>query len=139
MLRTEEGDVIGELSRGIGETTNNVAEYTALIQGLHLARDKGVTDVRVRMDSELVVSQVTGAWKIRNDRLRALAVEARRLLNGFASFDIAHVRRDNNADADRLANQGMDASALDAQLGSEWQPHGDDKRGTASDQDTFFN
>ena len=139
MAAEPDGGVLAERNAYIGETTNNVAEYTALIQGLRLARDKGITDVSVRMDSELVVSQVTGAWKIRNDRLRALAVEARRLLNGFDSFDIAHVRRENNADADRLANQGMDASALDAQLGSEWQPQGDDKRGTASDQDTFFN
>lgn len=114
--------VVGEMARGIGRATNNVAEYTALIEGLRLALEKGVTDVKVRMDSELVVSQVTGVWKIKNDRLRALAVEARGLLSRFDRFEIAHVRREQNEEADRLANQGMDAAALDAQLGPEWGP-----------------
>ncbi len=126
------------MARGIGEATNNVAEYTALIEGLRLALDKDVTDVRVRLDSELVVSQVTGAWKIKNDRLRVLAIEARRLLERFESFEIAHVRREHNADADKLANQGMDASALDAQLGPEWVPGEQHEPRTAPGRDTFL-
>ncbi len=138
VLRTQAGDVIGEMARGIGESTNNVAEYTALIEGLRLALEKGITELGVRLDSELVVSQVTGAWKIKNDRLRALAVEARRLLERFDSFEIAHVRREHNADADRLANQGMDAAALDAELGPEWGQGSAREPRTAPGQDTFL-
>lgn len=122
VLRDESGRVVGEIARGIGSATNNVAEYTALIEGLKLALDEGVTDVDVHMDSELVVSQVTGAWKIKSDSLRRLAVEARRLLERFENFEITHVRRTRNADADKLANQGMNAAALDSELGSQWEP-----------------
>ena len=138
MLRTEDGDVIGEIAAAIGESTNNVAEYTALIEGLRLALERGVTDVGVRMDSELVVSQVTGAWKIKSDRLRVLAVEARRLLERFDSFEIVRVRREDNADADKLANQGMDAALLDAQHGPEWTPEDARARQTPP-RDTFLN
>ena len=136
VLRTDDGDVIAEIAKGIGSATNNVAEYTALIEGLRLALEVGVTDVRVRVDSELVVSQVTGAWKIKNDRLRALAVEARRLLGRFDRFDIRQVPRDGNADADKLANQGMDAAALDSELGPQWDPPAGSSGGAR--RDTFF-
>ena len=113
VLEDEDGEVIGEIAQGIGEATNNVAEYSALIAGLELALEKGVTEVEVFMDSELVVSQVTGAWKIKNDRLRSLAVRARSLMNIFEKSTIRHVRRELNADADKLANQGMDVALLD--------------------------
>src|ERR671925_115080 len=79
VLTTDSGEVIGEIARGIGTTTNNVAEYRALIAGLELALEHGVTDIAVHVDSELVVHQVLGEWKIRNDALRMHAVEARRL------------------------------------------------------------
>jgi ribonuclease HI len=114
VLESESGEVMAEIARGIGVTTNNVAEYTALIAGLELALEKGVSDLDVRVDSELVAQQVRGRWKIRNDRLRALAVRARALLGRFASADIAHVPRALNAGADALANQGMDAAELEA-------------------------
>ncbi len=108
-----DGNVIGELAEGIGATTNNVAEYKALIEGLDLAIRKGVTDLQVFMDSQLVVSQVKGEWKIKNDRLRSLAAKAQILLSKFNSATIEHVRREQNADADKLANQGMDRAELD--------------------------
>jgi ribonuclease HI len=108
-----DGNVIGELAEGIGATTNNVAEYKALIEGLDLAIRKGVTDLQVFMDSQLVVSQVKGEWKIKNDRLRSLAAKAQILLSKFNSATIEHVRREHNADADKLANQGMDRAELD--------------------------
>ena len=114
VLQDEGGEVIAELARGIGQTTNNVAEYAALIAGLELALAKGVTDVDVRVDSELVVRQVLGQWRIRNDRLRALAVKARSLLGRFGSASVEQVPREHNAGADALANQGMDAAELDA-------------------------
>lgn len=119
VLADENGEIIGELARGIGETTNNVAEYTALITGLELALSKGVTDISVSVDSELLVRQISGEWKIRNERLRALAVKARALLGRFHSSDLQHVPREMNAGADRLANQGMDAAALDAEQDAE--------------------
>ena len=113
VLADASGEVIGEIAQGIGEATNNVAEYSALIAGLELALEKGVTDIEVLMDSELVVSQVTGAWKIKNDRLRSLAVRARSLMNIFEKSAIRHIPREQNADADKLANQGMDLAMLD--------------------------
>ena len=113
VLKDAAGEVIGEIAEGIGVATNNVAEYSALIAGLELALDKGVTDIDVFMDSELVISQLKGEWKIKNDRLRTLAVRARALLNRFETHKLEHVRRELNSDADKLANQGMDAAMLD--------------------------
>ena len=119
VLRDPSGEVIGEIAEGIGEATNNVAEYSALIAGLELALAKGVTEIEVFMDSELVISQLKGEWKIKNDRLRTLAVKARALLNRFEPHSLEHVRRELNSDADKLANQGMDAAMLDRALDAE--------------------
>jgi ribonuclease HI len=117
LLCADDGEVLAELARGIGRDTNNVAEYRALITGLELALSLGVTELDVRMDSELVVQQVQGRWKIRSDRLRALAVRARELLGRFEQARISHVPRAQNAGADALANQGMDAAALELDEG----------------------
>jgi ribonuclease HI len=99
-----------EVARSIGEATNNVAEYNALITGLQLALDNGVSQIAVYVDSELVASQVQGKWKIKNDRLRALAGKAQSLMARFESASITPVRRHLNARADELANQAMDAA-----------------------------
>ena len=122
VLTTPDGEVIGELAQGIGHATNNVAEYKALIAGLELALAHSVTDLEAFLDSDLVVSQMNGDWKIKNDALRRLAIEARRLLNRFEKATLTHVRRELNADADKLANQGMDNAALDAELDAETPP-----------------
>lgn len=119
VLEDLDGNVVGEIARGIGAATNNVAEYTALIEGLKLAQAKGVTEVDVRMDSKLVVNQVRGEWKIKNDTLRQLAARAERLLRNFERKSLSYVPREQNAAADRLANQGMDAAALDDELDRE--------------------
>lgn len=119
VLTNESGEVIDELARGIGEATNNVAEYEALIAGLELAIIKGVTDLEINVDSELVVEQLEGRWKIKNDRLRQLAVTARSLLGRFDRTSIKHVPREQNHDADKLANQGMDAAMVDLELDRE--------------------
>jgi ribonuclease HI len=121
VLTDESGEVIGEVAEGIGVQTNNEAEYKALIAGLELAMAKGVTDVEVYMDSKLVVHQVKGEWKIKSDHLRQLAVKARNLLNRFHHASVSYVPRESNADADRLANQGMDNAALDAAQDAETQ------------------
>ncbi|MDQ3956762.1 MAG: reverse transcriptase-like protein [Actinomycetota bacterium] len=119
VLSDLDGNVIGDVARGIGVTTNNVAEYTALIEGLKLALAKGVTQVDVRLDSKLVVFQVRGEWKIKNDQLRGLAARAEVLFRRFEKSSLTYVPREKNAAADRLANQGMDAAALDAELDRE--------------------
>jgi ribonuclease HI len=108
VLTAEDGSVIAELARPLGVATNNVAEYEALIAGLELALDHGVTDIEVLMDSELVVSQVTGAWKINKEHLRTRAARAEGLLKRFASASLKHVRRTLNTRADELANRAMD-------------------------------
>jgi ribonuclease HI len=113
VLMDADGTVVEEIAQGIGHTTNNVAEYTAMIEGLKLALDKGFEEIDVFSDSKLVVMQLSGEWKIKNEGLRGLAVEARRLLNRFRDPQLSHVPREQNAEADRLANQGMDAAALD--------------------------
>ena len=120
LLTDEKGDVIGEIAKGIGQTTNNVAEYSAVIAGLELALERGVKEIDVAVDSKLVVQQLKGEWKIKNDRLRGLAVKARGLLGRFDSASIKHVPREQNMGADALANQGMDAAQLDAEAGDEW-------------------
>lgn len=108
VLQEPGGEVIAELGAGIGEATNNVAEYEALVAGLELALDHGVSILEVYLDSELVVSQLKGEWKIKNDRLRSLAVRAGALLGRFESVTLNHVRRHLNERADALANRGMD-------------------------------
>lgn len=119
VLISNSGKVIGEIARGIGIATNNEAEYAALIAGLEMARDEGVKELDVFLDSQLVVSQVKGEWKIKKDHLRPLAVKARSLLDSFERASLSHVKRAENADADALANQGMDSAALDAEADTE--------------------
>ncbi len=112
VLSDSDGNVLDERYEGIGIATNNVAEYNALIAGLELALEQEITEIEVLLDSALVVAQVKGEWKIRNDRLRTLAVKARSLLNRFESSSLAHVPREQNAEADKLANKGMDESEV---------------------------
>lgn len=95
--------------RRLGEATNNVAEYQALIAGLNCALAQGASNLAVRMDSELVVRQMTGVYKVKNAGLKPLYEEARRLAGRFGSFEIAHVRREHNARADAEANKALDA------------------------------
>lgn len=104
-----EGAVVAEIAEGIGFATNNVAEYRAAIAGLARARDLGATEVLLRSDSRLLIEQLAGNYKVRNEGLKPLHAEARRLLAGFAAVGLEHVRRERNTEADRLANVGVDA------------------------------
>lgn len=112
VLKDSRGKVLGEIAEPIGTATNNIAEYKALIAGLELALESGVSELDVCVDSKLVMQQVQGNWKIRNERLRALAARAQGLSSKFESFSIRHVPRAENERADELANIGMD-SAVD--------------------------
>lgn len=112
VVKDEDGIVIDEIARPLGRTTNNVAEYEALIAGLKLALDHGVTELEVHIDSELVVHQLEGKWKIKNERLRGLAVTAQTLLGRFEAVTIKHVRRSQNTHADQLANRAMDEAEV---------------------------
>lgn len=108
VLLDESGKTLAEKGECIGKATNNEAEYRGLIAGLRLALDQGVTDLEVRMDSDLVVHQVRGEWKVRTPHLMPLVIEARGLLERFASWRARHVPREHNARADQLANDAMD-------------------------------
>ncbi|MSO38733.1 MAG: ribonuclease HI family protein [Acidimicrobiia bacterium] len=101
--------VLACVSECIGVATNNVAEYRALIAGLVAAKEQGARCVSVRADSELVVRQLEGRYKVKNAGLRPLFEEARELLREFDEVDIAHVRREDNVDADALVNAALDA------------------------------
>ena len=102
-----EGAVLSEHSEYIGNATNNVAEYKALIYGLEIARRYRVTRVNAISDSELLVRQLNGEYKVKNENLIPLYRDARELAGRFEEFRIRHVSRTENQHADRLANQGI--------------------------------
>lgn len=99
---------LATVSERIGETTNNVAEYRALIAGLEAAAATPARAVRVRGDSMLVIEQVAGRWKVKQEHLRPLHERVRSLLTGYERVDLAHVRREQNRDADALVNAALD-------------------------------
>lgn len=102
-----DGTVLKELSDYIGQTTNNAAEYRALILGLRAAGEIGATGVSVHSDSQLMVNQLNGSYRVKTASLLPLYQEARRLAREFDVFRIRHVPRAKNTDADRLANEGI--------------------------------
>jgi ribonuclease HI len=108
VLRDDAGQVLEEVGETIGEATNNVAEYKALLRGIELAAAQGASDLELIGDSELVVRQVEGKYKVKNAGIKPLHAEVKRALGGFDSWSIRHVRRENNADADRLVNEALD-------------------------------
>jgi ribonuclease HI len=106
------GEIIAERKAGLGHTTNNVAEYSGLIAGLEAARDLGASAVDVRMDSKLVVEQMSGRWRIKHLPLQTLATQAKQLIAEFGKVTFEWIPRERNKDADRLANEAMDAQAV---------------------------
>jgi len=105
----EDGTVVREISAYLGTSTNNVAEWSGLIAGLEAALEMGVDDIDVRLDSELVVRQLSGAYRVKQSHLLPLHAKAKTLLRRFARSDVAHVRREQNKEADALVNQVLDA------------------------------
>ena len=109
VLYDDRGEVLEEIGTFLGVTTNNVAEWTALLEGLRAALARGVDDIDVRLDSELVVNQLSGAYRVKHPRLIPLYTEAKALLRRFGKADIRHVRRSQNKAADAVVNQVLDA------------------------------
>ncbi len=105
---TPEGEALGERGEYIGEATNNVAEYRALLLGLSLARELGATEVEVINDSELVARQIGGEYKVKHAGLKPLFLEAMRELRGFDAWAVRSVRREDNERADELVNRALD-------------------------------
>jgi ribonuclease HI len=102
------GELLAE-GRYIGATTNNVAEYKGLLLGLELARSLGATEVEVINDSELVARQIGGQYKVKNATLKPLFDEAMAALRGFDAWSVRNVPRAENARADELVNEALDA------------------------------
>jgi ribonuclease HI len=109
VLFAEDGTVLREISAFLGVTTNNVAEWSGLIAGLEAALELGVDEIAVRLDSELVVRQLSGAYRVKQEHLIPLHAKAKALLRRFAHSNVSHVRRERNKEADALLNQVLDA------------------------------
>ncbi|HST14586.1 MAG TPA: ribonuclease HI family protein [Gaiellaceae bacterium] len=110
VLEAEDGTVLAAEGRAIGVATNNVAEYSGLVAGLRRALELHVPDVQVVSDSELLVKQMRGEYRVKNEALRALFVEASTLARGLESVEYQHVKRAHNELADQLVNEALDAA-----------------------------
>jgi len=109
VLRSADGEVLEEASERLGETTNNVAEYRALLLGLRRAHARGAREVEIVNDSELVARQLTGEYKVKHPSMMPLHREALEALDGFERWSISSVPRAQNAHADALVNALLDA------------------------------
>ena len=109
VVSSPEGEVLDEVAETIGVATNNVAEYRALLRGVERARALGATEVEIVNDSELVAKQLTGAYKVKHPAMKPLHAEAIAALRRFAGWRVRSVPRAQNARADELVNQVLDA------------------------------
>ncbi|MCW2500465.1 MAG: hypothetical protein JWN87_2141 [Frankiales bacterium] len=126
------GEVLAERAAGIGRATNNVAEYKGLIAGLTAALELAPDEVEVRMDSKLVVEQMSGRWQVKHPDMKPLAREAAELVSRLPRVRFSWIPREQNKHADRLANEAMDAAAK----GQVWRSGGD--TGPADAADTWL-
>jgi ribonuclease HI len=110
VLEAEDGTVLAAEGHAIGVATNNVAEYSGLVAGLRKALDLHIPDVEVVSDSELLVKQMRGEYRVKNEALRALFVEASTLARDLQTVEYRHVKRAHNELADRLVNEALDAA-----------------------------
>lgn len=111
VISRPDGELVEELAETIGVTTNNVAEYQALLRGLERASALGAQDIRIFNDSELVARQLTGAYRVKHAAMKPLHAEAMSRLSRFDAWRIETVPRARNAEADALVNQALDAAA----------------------------
>ncbi|RCK72466.1 MAG: Ribonuclease HI [Ignavibacteriae bacterium] len=110
IIKDEKRNIIDKISGYIGKTTNNIAEYTALITCLRRVKELNLDSLTVYSDSELLVRQIQGKYKVRNARLKLLFEDVRKLLNeANFEFKIKHIDREENREADQLANAGIDS------------------------------
>lgn len=103
------GEIVFEHGSYIGDATNNIAEYKALLKAVETARDLGASEVIINMDSELIVRQMLGQYKIKQPGLQDLASQVLTVLKSFSKYSFTHVRRELNKEADALVNQALDA------------------------------
>ncbi|MBV9973017.1 MAG: ribonuclease HI family protein [Candidatus Eremiobacteraeota bacterium] len=108
VILARDGAILREVGRYLGVATNNVAEWTALVEGLAAAKELGVARLAVRLDSELVVRQLSGQYRVKHDNLRPLYARAKALLSEFDDVDVRHVPRSENKLADALVNRILD-------------------------------
>jgi len=108
VVRDAEGEVLQEKGETIGPATNNVAEYRAVLLGVELAAALGASELELVGDSELIVRQVKGEYKVKDRALRDLHAQVKRALEPFERWSIRHVRREQNAEADELVNEALD-------------------------------
>lgn len=111
VIRDAKGEIIARLKKYIGQSTNNVAEYFGLIAALDYAENHSIRALHVHSDSELLVKQMRGQYKVRSEDLRPLFERAKKMSQSFESFRIDHVYREQNREADALANQAMDETS----------------------------
>jgi ribonuclease HI len=113
VVMTPDGEVLEERGESIGDTTNNVAEYRALLLGIELARAHGATEVELVGDSQLIVRQVQGEYRVKDETLRGLNTQVTAALEAFDDWTIRDVRREENEEADRLVNEALDQAQAD--------------------------
>lgn len=109
VLKNPQGEIVLEHGEYIGEQTNNVAEYTALLRGLELAKEQGALEVDCFLDSELVVKQLNKEYKVKDERLQKLFIAVWNISNGFKRVTYTHVRREQNTEADFMVNSALDS------------------------------
>uniref|UniRef100_R7W5S1 Uncharacterized protein n=1 Tax=Aegilops tauschii TaxID=37682 RepID=R7W5S1_AEGTA len=114
VVRRSDGSVIAQLREGLGIATNNAAEYRALLLGLRYAAKKGFKYVRAQGDSKLVCNQVQDLWRVRNDNMADLCKKVKELKGNFLQFQINHVLREFNADADAQANFAVELPGMES-------------------------
>ncbi len=107
----KEGEVIATASKYLGVTTNNQAEYTAIIIGLEKAKEIGVKEVQVYLDSELATKQLNGQYKVKDAEIAKRFLEVKNLLHSFSNVTFKHIRRELNKEADAIVNEVLDANA----------------------------
>ena len=120
VIRDPTGEIVAKLKKYIGQNTNNVAEYFGLIAALDYAETHGIRALRVLSDSELLVKQMRGQYKVKSEDLRPLFERARKMAQALALFRIEHVFREENREADALVNQALDETSRSNPASVNW-------------------
>jgi len=111
VVRDPRGEIVARLKKYIGNNTNNVAEYFGLIAALDYAQNHSIRGLRIESDSELMVKQMRGQYKVKSEELKPLFERAKKMSQTFESFRISHVYREQNKEADALVNQALDETS----------------------------